>query len=81
MSRPPKRPEVLIAQYSHVGRILEMVSKAREDLHIISWIRIMSKPRDLRREQGLWFLDLPPKPWMFKERSFIKEKLEGETML
>ena len=70
--RPPERPEALIAQYSHLGRILEMVSNAGEELHIVSWIRIMSRPRDLRREQRLWFLDLPPKPQIFNERSFIK---------
>ena len=81
MRRPPERPEALIAQYSHMGRILEMVSNVGEELHIVSWIRIMSGPRDLRREWRLWFLDLPPKPRIFNERSFIKEKLDGETTL
>ena len=81
MRRPPERPEALIAQYSHLGRILEMVSNAGEELHIVSWIRIMFGPRDLRKEWRLWVLDLPPRPWIFKERSFIKERPDGETTL
>ena len=81
MRRPPERPDALITQNSHEGRILEKVSKAGEELHIVSYSRIISGPRDLRREKRLWFLVLPPRPRILKERNFITEYPGGETTL
>ena len=81
MRRPPKSLDALIAQNSQEGRIFEKANKAGEELHIVSWRRIISRQRDLMRVRRLWFLVLPPRPRILKDKSFITEHLGGETTL
>ena len=80
VNSPPERPEAPIAQNSQEERSLEKASKARKELHIVSWRSIKSGLRVRKSEWRKCNLALPPRPLTFRDTIFM-DYPGGETEL
>ena len=79
--RPPERLEESKVQKSHPGYILENNTRAREKLHIVSWIRIMSGFMSKKRALMDFCFVCSSKPRIFIETIFMGRQTHQVYML